>query len=42
MASKVSTAENFTGGSASYGTASNARITGDVNHGSTAAEPQSA
>ena len=32
MASKVPTAESFTGGSASYGTASNARITGDINH----------
>ena len=32
MASKVPTAESFTGGTASYGTASNARITGDINH----------
>src|SRR5688572_7929143 len=32
MASKVPTPESFTGGSASYGTASNARITGDINH----------
>jgi catecholate siderophore receptor len=32
MASKVPTPESFTGGTASYGTASNARITGDINH----------
>jgi catecholate siderophore receptor len=32
MASKVPTAESFTGGTASYGTASNARLTGDINH----------
>jgi catecholate siderophore receptor len=32
MASKVPTAESFVGGTASYGTASNGRITGDVNH----------
>ncbi len=32
MASKVPTAEDFTGGTASYGTASNARLTGDINH----------
>jgi catecholate siderophore receptor len=32
MASKVPVTGSFTGGSASYGTASNARITGDVNH----------
>ena len=32
LASKVPTADNFTAGSASYGTASNARITGDLNH----------
>src|SRR6185295_16977510 len=32
MASKVPTAESFTGGSASYGTASNARVTGDINY----------
>jgi len=32
MASKVPTPESFTGGTASYGTASNARVTGDINH----------
>jgi catecholate siderophore receptor len=32
LASKVPTAESFATGSASYGTASNGRITGDVNH----------
>jgi catecholate siderophore receptor len=32
MATKVPTPESFTGGTASYGTASNARLTGDVNH----------
>ncbi|HEY6123713.1 MAG TPA: catecholate siderophore receptor Fiu [Steroidobacteraceae bacterium] len=32
MASKVPTVDSFTGGTASYGTASNARITGDINH----------
>jgi catecholate siderophore receptor len=32
MASKIPTPESFTDGSASYGTASNARITGDINH----------
>jgi catecholate siderophore receptor len=32
LASKVPTPDNFTAGTASYGTASNARITGDVNH----------
>ena len=32
MSSKVPTAESFTGGSASYGTADNARVTGDINH----------
>jgi catecholate siderophore receptor len=32
LASKVPTAENFTAGTASYGTAENARVTGDVNH----------
>ena len=32
MASKVPTSENFTAGAASYGTAENGRITGDVNH----------
>lgn len=32
MASKVPTPESFTAGTASYGTASNARLTGDVNH----------
>jgi len=32
MASKVPVTGNFTGGTASYGTASNARITGDINH----------
>jgi catecholate siderophore receptor len=32
MASKVPTTESFTGGTASYGTADNARITGDINH----------
>ena len=44
MASKVPTAESFTGGTASYGTADNARITGDINHrfegSGTAAAPQ--
>jgi catecholate siderophore receptor len=32
LASKVPTAESFTAGSASYGTANNSRITGDINH----------
>ncbi|MES1263760.1 MAG: TonB-dependent receptor plug domain-containing protein, partial [Peristeroidobacter soli] len=32
LASKVPTADSFASGSASYGTASNGRITGDVNH----------
>jgi catecholate siderophore receptor len=32
LASKVPTLESFTAGTASYGTASNGRITGDVNH----------
>jgi catecholate siderophore receptor len=32
LASKVPTPDNFTAGTASYGTAENARITGDVNH----------
>ncbi len=32
MSSKVPTPESFTGGTASYGTASNGRITGDINH----------
>jgi catecholate siderophore receptor len=32
MASKVPTPQSFTGGTASYGTASNARLTGDINH----------
>jgi catecholate siderophore receptor len=32
MSTKVPTEQSFTGGSASYGTASNARITGDLNH----------
>jgi catecholate siderophore receptor len=32
MATKVPTAEDFMGGTASYGTASNARLTGDINH----------
>ena len=32
LASKVPTAENFASGSASYGTASNGRVTGDWNH----------
>ena len=32
LASKVPTAESFSTGSASYGTSSNGRITGDVNH----------
>jgi len=32
MASKVPTNESFIGGTASYGTASNARVTGDINH----------
>src|SRR4029434_9169846 len=32
LASKVPTAESFATGSASYGTAANGRITGDVNH----------
>jgi catecholate siderophore receptor len=32
MASKVPTTQSFTGGSASYGTAENARLTGDINH----------
>lgn len=32
MASKVPTEQSFTGGTASYGTASNARLTGDVNY----------
>jgi catecholate siderophore receptor len=32
LASKVPTAQSFTAGTASYGTASNSRITGDVNH----------
>ena len=32
LASKVPTSESFTGGTASYGTASNARLTGDINH----------
>jgi catecholate siderophore receptor len=32
MASKVPTAQSFTGGTASYGTASNARLTGDINY----------
>jgi catecholate siderophore receptor len=32
MSTKVPTAQSFTGGSASYGTASNARLTGDLNH----------
>jgi len=33
LASKVPTAESFASGSASYGTASNGRVTGDWNHG---------
>ena len=32
LASKVPTAQSFTAGTASYGTANNARITGDVNY----------
>lgn len=32
LASKVPVAESFSSGSASYGTAANARITGDINH----------
>jgi catecholate siderophore receptor len=32
LVSKVPTAESFTSGTASYGTASNARLTGDINH----------
>jgi catecholate siderophore receptor len=32
LASKVPTDDNFTSGTASYGTSANARITGDVNH----------
>jgi catecholate siderophore receptor len=32
LVSKVPTAESFTSGTASYGTSSNARLTGDVNH----------
>jgi catecholate siderophore receptor len=32
LASKVPTPESFTAGMASYGTASNARLTGDINH----------
>jgi catecholate siderophore receptor len=32
LASKVPTAEDFTAGTASYGTSENARVTGDVNH----------
>jgi catecholate siderophore receptor len=32
MASKVPVTDSFTSGTASYGTANNARITGDVNH----------
>jgi catecholate siderophore receptor len=32
MATKVPTSEDFMGGTASYGTASNARLTGDINH----------
>ena len=32
MASKVPTTRDFTAGSASYGTADNARLTGDINH----------
>jgi catecholate siderophore receptor len=32
MATKVPTSDSFTGGTASYGTASNARLTGDINH----------
>jgi catecholate siderophore receptor len=32
MSSKVPTPESFTGGTASYGTADNARLTGDINH----------
>ena len=32
LASKVPTAESFASGSASYGTSSNARVTGDFNH----------
>ena len=32
LASKVPTADSFSSGSASYGTAANARLTGDMNH----------
>jgi catecholate siderophore receptor len=32
LASKVPTTRDFTGGSASYGTSDNARLTGDINH----------
>ncbi len=32
LASKVPTAQSFTAGTASYGTASNGRLTGDINH----------